>query len=77
MSTLFEIFNRQPAPPPIQPQRPAGQNFFGSLMQFAKSLNGNPEMIVRSWLQNGKMSRQQFDALGQQASQIMQMFHLS
>ena len=76
MSTLFEIFNRQPAPPPIQPQRPAGPNF-GSLMQFAKSLNGNPEMIVRSLLQNGQMSRQQFDALGQQASQMMQMFHLS
>ena len=77
MSTLFEIFNRQSAPPPIQPHRPAGPNFFGSLMQFAKSLRGNPEMIVRSFVQNGQMSQQQFNDFGQQASQIMQMLHLS
>lgn len=75
MSTLFEIFNRQPAPPPIQPQRPAGPNF-GALMQFAKSLRGNPEMIVRSFVQNGQMSQQQFNDFGQQATQIMRMFNL-
>lgn len=76
MSTLFEIFNQQPAPrPPVQPQAPAGLNI-GSLMQFAKTLTGNPEMIVRSKLQNGQMTQQQFDALGHQASQIMRMFNL-
>ena len=71
MSTVFDIMNTQAYPQ-------AQNNTFdvSRLQQFASGINGNPEMIVRSMLQNGSMSQEQFNTLGQQATQIMRMFGL-
>lgn len=73
MSTVFDIFNNQY--PATQPQNSGPVNF-GQIQQFAKGINGNPEMMVRAMLQNGSMSQEQFNRLGQQATQLMKLFGL-
>ena len=61
-----------------QPQRPpqGGQNPFQMLQEFQKFASGmTPEKArqqVEQLLTSGKMSRQQFDALQQQAKAFMQ-----
>ena len=78
MSTVFDIVNNQYRVPPIQQPNPQIQNgsMMGRLQQFAGTLNGNPEEIVRGLLKSGRMSQQQFNKLSQQASQIQQIFGL-
>lgn len=78
MSTVFDIINNQRQVPPIQQPNPQIQNgsMMGRLQQFAGTLNGNPEEIVRGLLKSGRMSQQQFNQLSQQASQIQQIFGL-
>lgn len=72
MSDVYNIFH---------PQRPAPQqqNMLGmmnNIRQFANTLQGNPEQIVRGLLNSGRMTQDQFNQLSQQASQIQQMFGL-
>lgn len=40
---------------------------------FRRSVNGNPEEIVRSMVQSGKISQRELDEAQKTASQIMQM----
>ena len=66
-----------------QPQRPAqgGQNPFQMMQEFQKFASGmTPEKArqqVEQLLASGKMSRQQFQQLQQQAKQLMQFFGLN
>ena len=66
-----------------QPQRPpqGGQNPFQMLQEFQKFSSGmTPEKArqqVEQLLASGKMSRQQFQQLQQQAKQLMQFFGLN
>ena len=66
-----------------QPQRPpqGGQNPFQMLQEFQKFASGmTPEKArqqVEQLLSSGKMSRQQFQQLEQQAKQLMQFFGLN
>lgn len=66
-----------------QPQRPphGGQNPFQMLQEFQKFASGmTPEKArqqVEQLLSSGKMSRQQFQQLQQQAKQLMQFFGLN
>jgi hypothetical protein len=79
MSTLFEMFNGPQQPQQPQPPAPIPNqngNFFAQLLQFAKTFSGNPEQIGRNLLQTGQMSQQEFNQLGQQASQIQAMMGL-
>ena len=69
MSTVYDIFN----PQPVQPQN-QNAGFLNSLQQFARTMSGNPEQIVRGLVESGRMSQEQFTQLGRQASQIQQMF---
>ena len=71
MSTVFEAFNGPQAP--VQNQN---GSFMNRLQQFASTLSGNPEQIVRTMLQTGQMSQTQFDQLSKQASQIQNLFGL-
>lgn len=73
MSTVFEAFNG--VNHPNVPQR-QNVDMFTQLRQFANTLNGNPEQIVRNMLQTGQMSQQQFNQLSKQASQIQSLFGL-
>lgn len=78
MSTVFDIISNQHQVPTIQQPNPQIQNgsMMGRLQQFAGTLNGNPEEIVRGLLKSGRMSQQQFNQLSQQASQIQRIFGL-
>ena len=66
-----------------QPQRPprGGQNPFQMLQEFQKFASGmTPEKArqhVEQLLTSGKMSRQQFQQLQQQAKHLMQFFGLN
>lgn len=77
MSTVFDIINKRSVPQQM-PQQQEVQNgsMMSRLQQFAGTVNGNPEQIVRGLLSSGRMSQQQFNQLSQQASQIQQMFGL-
>ena len=74
MSTVFDIINGRNSAP-VPPMNTQNTGFMSQLQQFARTVN-NPEQIVRSLIQNGRMSQQQFNQLGQQASHIQQMFGL-
>ena len=74
MSTVYDIFHRQ-SPTPQQAQNQP-QFSMNDLMQFARTLRGNPEMMVRNMIQNGIMTPEQFDQLSKQANQISGMFNL-
>ena len=66
-----------------QPQRPpqGRQNLFQMMQEFQKFASGmTPEKArqqVEQLLTSGKMSRQQFQQLQQQAKQLMQFFGLN
>lgn len=55
---------------PRAPQAPQG-NIMQDLMHFARTIQGNPEQIVRGLLSSGRMSQQQFDQFSQMARQII------
>lgn len=46
-------------------------NFMKQINQFRQGIQGNPQQIVQSMLQNGQMSQQQFEQLSNMANQIM------
>lgn len=54
----------------MRPAVPQG-GMMQNLLNFAKSINGNPEQIVRGLISSGKMSQQQFDQYSQMARQII------
>lgn len=43
---------------------------------FRKSVNGNPEEIVRNMVQSGRVSQRELDEAQKTASQILQMFNV-
>ena len=45
----------------------------GQINEFSKTIQGNPKDIVQNLLNSGQMSQEQFNALSQQAQQIMQV----
>lgn len=53
----------------LRPAAPQG-NMMQNLMSFAKTLQGNPETIVRNLLSSGRMSQQQFQQFSAMADQI-------
>lgn len=73
MSSVFDAMHGRV---PMQPPMNQNGNLLGQIQQFARSMTGNPEQIVRGMLQNGQMTEEQFNNFGQQATQMMQMFHL-
>ena len=54
----------------MHPAAPQG-GMMQNLMNFAKTIQGNPEQIVRGLLSSGRMSQQQFDQYSQMARQII------
>lgn len=75
MSTAFEALNGSQPCPSFSgsfPSQLRSENFVNNLQQFATTLNGNPEQMVKNLIQNGLMSQQEFQRYGQQASQIQQ-----
>jgi len=73
MSSVFDAMHGRV---PMRPPTNQNGNLLSQIQQFARSMSGNPEQIVRGMLQNGQMTKEQFNNLGQQATQMMQMFHL-
>ena len=73
---LNDLFQPQP-----QHQPQGGQNPFQMLQEFQKFASGmTPEKArqqVEQLLASGKMSRQQFQQLQQQAKQLMQFFGMN
>lgn len=73
---LNDLFHPQPQRPPQ-----GGKNPFQMLQEFRKFARGmTPEKArqqVEQLLSSGKMSRQQFQQLQQQAKQLMQFFGLN
>ena len=73
---LNDLFQSQP-----QRQPQGGQNPFQMLQEFQKFASGmTPEKArqqVEQLLSSGKMSRQQFQQLQQQAKQLMQFFGMN
>lgn len=77
MSTVFEAFQGQQQQQPASfPRQNTNPNLLTQLRQFANMLNSDPEQTVRNMLQMGKMTQQQFNYFGQQASQIQAMLGL-
>ena len=77
MSTVFEAFQGpQQQPPASFPRQNTNTNLLTQIRQFANMLNSDPEQTVRNMLQMGKMTQQQFNYFGQQASQIQAMLGL-
>ena len=46
-------------------------NFMNQFNQFRQGIQGNPQQMVQSMLQNGQMSQEQFNQLSGMAQQIM------
>lgn len=65
---LFDLMCRPAAPM----QQTAGN---AALMQriadFAKTVPGSPEQLVRNLISSGRMTQQQFERLGSMANQIL------
>lgn len=70
---LNDLFQPQPQSPPQ-----GGQNPFQMMQEFQKFASGmtpkKARQQVEQLLASGKMSRQQFQQLEQQAKQLMQFF---
>lgn len=47
------------------------ENMLQNIAEFAKTIQGNPEQIVRGLIDTGRMSQQQFDRYAQIAHQIL------
>ena len=65
------LFNQLQGGAPVQPQMPQMNNFMQRLQQFGSMLNGNPQQIVQSLIQSGRMSQEQFQQYSQMANQIL------
>lgn len=48
-------------------------NLLSQIDNFKRSINGNPEEIVRNMVQSGQISQAQLNEAQKQASQIMAM----
>lgn len=72
MSALFDAINGSP----MKPVQNQNGNILDNLRQFAGTISGNPEQIVRNLVSSGRMSQQQFSQFSQQASQLCQMLNL-
>lgn len=59
---IFNLMQSSPAPQ---------GNMMGQLMNFARTIQGNPEQIVRGLLSSGRMSQQQFEQFAQTARQML------
>lgn len=46
-------------------------NFMSQFNQFRNGIQGNPQQMVQSMIQNGQMSQEQFNQLSNMANQIM------
>lgn len=75
MSTVFEAFRGSQQPASFSRQN-INTNLLTQIRQFANMLNSDPEQTVRNMLQKGKMTQEQFNYFGQQASQIQAMLGL-
>lgn len=64
-NSLFNTFNQG---------QPMSQNQFANIInsfnQFRSTFSGNPEQQVKSMIQNGQMSQQQFEEIAQLANQL-------
>ena len=65
-NSLFNTFNQNQMPMPQNRLT----NMINSFNQFRTAFSGNPEQRVKSMLQNGQMSQQQFEQLAQMANQL-------
>lgn len=64
-NSLFNTFNQgQPMP------QNQFANIINSFNQFRSTFSGNPEQQVKSMIQNGQMSQQQFEEIAQLANQL-------
>lgn len=52
------------------PQNP----MISQLIEFRKNFTGNPQQMVQSMLNSGKISQAQFNQYAQQANQLYQQF---
>lgn len=55
---------------PTAPVAPQG-NIMQNLMNFARTIQGNPEQIVRGLVSSGRMTQEQFNQYSQMARQIV------
>lgn len=63
-SSLYESLN--------QPQKIGNNSMFSQLAQFRKMLNGrDPKQMVESMLQNGQMTKEQFEQYSSMANQLL------
>ena len=69
MSNLFSMGPQQPQPQ-MNPVPNQNVSFIDQLTQFANSLKGDPDQLLNALLESGQMSRQQYEYLSKQASQI-------
>lgn len=76
MSTVFDILGRQNNQSYQQPVQNGNRNMASELMNFMQTFQGNPEQIVRNLISSGRMTRQQFEQLSRQASDIQRMFNI-
>lgn len=63
-NSLYSSFNPQP------PMRNQGVDFLTELNKFRSIFNGNPEAQVKALIQNGQLSKDQFNSYAQMANQI-------
>ena len=65
-NSLYNDFN--------QPMNPFGQmsQILNQFNNFRSTFSGNAETQVKRMLQNGQMSQEQFEQLGQMATQLRQ-----
>lgn len=64
-SPLYDMAMRLNPQPQGQPQ-----NFMQQLMNFGKSINGDPQVMVQNLLRSGQMTQQQFQQYAQLANQL-------
>lgn len=50
--------------------RPTQPNMMQAIQNFAKTITGNPEQIVRGLISSGKMTQQQFNTFSTMANQM-------
>ena len=73
MNPILDRLNARSALPQQQTPRPKAQsnNILAEAMQLKQALSGkNPQQMVESLLQSGKMTQAQFDSYVAQAKQL-------
>ena len=63
MNNLYNLFNRTAGN--------ASGGFLQRLEQFKKTINGNPQDIVRQMMQSGKITQAQYDQAVRMTNEIM------